>query len=337
MRLASMLAVMLLVLPAIPAAAARHHAANHRAAANGGSAATKPAPTQEMLSEQLLLARAGFSPGVIDGRGGDNTENALHAFQQANGLPVGKLDPETAAKLSQGGGGPLYAEYTIQPADVAGPFTPQIPKDFTAMAQLPRLSYRSSRQLLAEKFHTSEQLLSALNPGKDLAQAGTVITVPDLGGQPQTASAQSPNTGSSAAASAALVVVDKQHRAVLVYGADKRLIAFYPASIGSTEKPAPSGTFQVRDIAHNPTYTYNPAYGFKGQSATQPVKVPPGPNNPVGEVWIGLSLKGYGIHGTPDPDKVGKTQSHGCIRLTNWDALALAKLVKKGTPVDFIG
>jgi lipoprotein-anchoring transpeptidase ErfK/SrfK len=133
------------------------------------------------------------------------------------------------------------------------------------------------------------------------------------------------------------VVVDKPHHAVLVYDADNRLLAFYPASIGSTEKPAPSGRFIIRSVDYDPTYTYNPAYAFKGQHAQRKVTIRPGPNNPVGLVWIGLSAKGYGIHGTPDPHEIGKTQSHGCVRLTNWDALSLAKLVSKGTPVDFVG
>ena len=120
---------------------------------------------------------------------------------------------------------------------------------------------------------------------------------------------------------AAKVVVDKRNRAVLAFGPDNQVLGFFPASIGSAEKPAPSGEFVVRSVAYDPDYTYNPAYGFKGQKAQRPVKIAPGPNSPVGVVWIGLSAQGYGIHGTPDPDKVGKTQSHGCVRLTNWDAL----------------
>ena len=136
---------------------------------------------------------------------------------------------------------------------------------------------------------------------------------------------------------AAKIVVDKRNHAVFAFGPDNRLLAFFPASIGSAEKPAPSGEFAVRAVAYDPDYTYNPAYGFKEQKAQRPVKLAPGPNNPVGVVWIGLSAQGYGIHGTPDPDKVGKTQSHGCVRLTIWDVLALARLVKKGTPVAFVG
>ena len=331
-----------------PGWAARHH---HPPATRPHAAAPQqskqPALNETVLQAEVLLARAGFSPGAIDGRDGENFANALHAFQQANGLPVGRLDEQTIASLTQLSNEPVVAEYTIQPDDVAGPFAPVIPQDFEKMAQLPRLAYHSPRQLLAEKFHMSEALLAALNPGKDFAAAGTAITVANL---PQMTPGQYAGTpagqgsGSSrapakaeAGPAAARVVVDKPHHAVLVYGADNRLVAFYPASIGSAEKPAPSGRFVVRSVAQDPTYTYNPAYGFKEQKVRHTVTVRPGPNNPVGLVWIALSAKGYGIHGTPEPDKVGKTQSHGCIRLTNWDALALAKLVKKGTPVDFAG
>src|SRR5262249_8899496 len=131
-------------------------------------------------------------------------------------------------------------------------------------------------------------------------------------------------------------VVDKSEGAVRVLGSGGALIAYYPATIGSAEKPAPSGTLQVRSVSYDPTYRYDPHFQFKGQHATEPVTVAPGPNNPVGLVWIALSAKSYGIHGTPDPEKISKTASHGCVRLTNWDALALAQLVHKGTPVDFV-
>jgi lipoprotein-anchoring transpeptidase ErfK/SrfK len=146
----------------------------------------------------------------------------------------------------------------------------------------------------------------------------------------------STKTGMDGSTKAERVEVNKAERSVRVFGTDGKLIAFYPASIGSTEKPAPSGKFVVRSVKVNPSYHYNPKYAFKGQKASEPVTVPPGPNNPVGLVWIDLSAESYGIHGTPQPQNVSKTESHGCIRLTNWDALALAKLVHKGTPVDFI-
>jgi lipoprotein-anchoring transpeptidase ErfK/SrfK len=210
------------------------------------------------------------------------------------------------------------------------------------MAELPKLAYHSPRQLLAEKFHMSEGLLATMNPNADFSQPGTAITVANvmpMPNDPKLAARSGEGSGSSTQRkpTADKVVVDKPHHAVLVYDADNRLLAFYPASIGSTEKPAPSGRFIIRSVDYDPTYTYNPAYAFKGQHAQRKVTIRPGPNNPVGLVWIGLSAKGYGIHGTPDPHEIGKTQSHGCVRLTNWDALSLAKLVSKGTPVDFVG
>ena len=288
-----------------------------------------------------MLDRAGFSPGTIDGRPGANLDNALHAFQAANGLPVGHLDDAPSNRLVQVTGGPdILARYTIAPQDVEGPFAANIPQDFMQMALLPRLAYRSLRQLLAEKFHMSEKLLEMLNPGVNFAAAGTTIAVADV--QPMPADPRNfplpEGVGSTERQpNAARVVVDKRSHAVLVYAADNRLVAFFPASIGSPEKPAPSGRLAVRSVAYEPTYTYNPAYAFKGQTAQRPVEVAPGPNSPVGLVWIGLSEKGYGIHGSADPDAIGKAQSHGCVRLTDWDAVTLAHIVRPGTPVDFVG
>jgi lipoprotein-anchoring transpeptidase ErfK/SrfK len=332
-------ALIILLAAAIPlsgtATASRH--------AHSTAAPRKQAAVNEnVLNAAIWLDRAGFSPGAIDGRDGENFYKALHAFQQVNGLRVGPLDQQTAARLADISNAPTLAQYTIQPADVQGPFAPQIPKDFEQMAQLQRLAYHSPRQLLAERFHMSEALLAALNPNARFDQPGTVITVANVAPlplDPKLAARSGEGSGSSApqGSKAAKVVVDKRNHAVLAFGEDNRLLAFFPASIGSAEKPAPSGEFAVRSVAYDPDYTYNPKYGFKGQKAQHVVKVAPGPNNPVGAVWIGLSAEGYGIHGTPDADKVGKTQSHGCIRLTNWDALALARLVKKGTPISFVG
>lgn len=308
--------------------------APHRPVASGHQQA--PRIDARVLQAQVLLARTGFSPGVIDGFDGDNFAKALHAFQQVNNLSIDGLDAATWERLIQTPNQPVLANYTIQPQDVAGPFAPAIPADYMQMAQLPQLAYRSPRQALAEKFHISETLLAALNPNANFAQPGTSIQVANVTPLPD-----DPKTATAASATrqtpkAARVVVDKRHGAVLAFDAGNRLLGFFPATIGSAEKPAPSGTLQIRSVDYDPDYTYDPAYGFRGQSATRKVTVRPGPNNPVGLVWIALSDKGYGIHGTPDPEAVGKAQSHGCVRLTNWDAVTLAGMVTKGVPVQFL-
>jgi lipoprotein-anchoring transpeptidase ErfK/SrfK len=310
-----------------------------------------------VLKAQVLLDRAGFSPGVIDAKGGENFRKALSAFQRRHDLPVsGTLDRATWDKLIETASEPVVTEHEIKPADVKGPFVKSIPKDFEQMAELERLSYTSPREVLAEKFHMSEELLKALNPKTSFDEPGRNILVADVaregsanarrdGGRrgrkdPNTGASQ--NTGTSqegpngGGAKAGRVEVNKTERSVQVFAADGSLLAYYPASVGSKEKPAPTGMFEVRAIAQNPTYRYNPEYAFKGQKAKEPVEIAPGPNNPVGLVWIALSLEGYGIHGTPDPEKISKSYSNGCVRLTNWDALALAKMVRRGMPVEFV-
>jgi lipoprotein-anchoring transpeptidase ErfK/SrfK len=317
-----------------------------------------PPPAKDMspvaLKAQVLLARAGFSPGAIDGRAGENFEKTLRAYQAQNGLSAsGKLDEPTWAKLLEASDAPVLVEYEITEADVRGPFVKQIPHDYLDMSKLERLGYRSPAEGLAEKFHMDEDLLVALNRGKDLKAAGAKIVVVSAAA-PSSSPAQDANTASrnggprkkTAAANRSgkspeadkpdvKVEVDKNERAVRVFSSDGKLLAFYPASIGSEEKPAPSGSLEVLAVRKDPTYRYDPKYAFKGQRAKEPVEVKPGPNNPVGAVWIALSAESYGIHGTPEPSKISKTESHGCVRLTNWDVLVLASFVKKGTPVEF--
>src|SRR4051794_19001973 len=216
---------MAVLAPGQPALA--RHPAKHSPAVAAKSA---PAFDQRVLDAEVLLDRAGFSPGAIDGRDGENFTNALHAFQQANGLPVGRLDQQTTARLAETSNTPALTQYTIQPADVQGPFAPQIPKDFEQMAQLQRLAYHSPRQLLAEKFHMSEALLAALNPNAKFDQPDTVITVANVApmpSDPKLAARDGEGSGSSTPqeSKAARVVVDERNHAVLAFGADNRLLA----------------------------------------------------------------------------------------------------------------
>jgi lipoprotein-anchoring transpeptidase ErfK/SrfK len=249
----------------------------------------------------------------------------LAAFQRQNRRDgTGALDADTFNALAATSEDSIMGNYVISEADVKGPFTKKIPANFEAMAKLPRLDYASPSDELAERFHMSESLLATLNPGADFARADTRIVVTDVPQQPRHVKV-------------AKIVVDKQARSLSAFDADGSLVGFYPASIGSAEKPAPSGEFKVKGVAHNPTYHYDPRFGFKGVKVQRKFTIGPGPKNPVGLVWIELTAPSYGIHGTPAPEKIGKTESHGCIRLTNWDALDLAGMVHRGTIVDFVG
>jgi lipoprotein-anchoring transpeptidase ErfK/SrfK len=277
-----------------------------------------------ILKAQVLLDRARFSPGVIDATGGENFKKALAAFQERQQVkPSGRLDAPTWEKLNANVSEPALIEYALKEADVKGPFVEKIPAKMEEMKELKSLGYRSPVELLSEKFHVDEKLLKALNPGKQFREAGETIVVPNV-----------EQRGERTRVSK--IEVDKKRKVLRALNKDGELVAFYPASVGSTEKPAPSGSYEVRTVAENPTYTYNPAYKFKGVKSEKPFDIAGGPNNPVGAVWIEISLKSYGIHGTPDPTKVSKSYSHGCVRLTNWDARDLGKLVSRGTRVEFI-
>jgi len=278
-----------------------------------------------LIKAQVLLDRASFSPGAIDGRNGENMQNAIKAFETARGLKAdGALDEELWAKLNEASSDPALIAYTITDEDVKGPFA-EIPDKMEEQADLERLSYSSPEELLAEKFHMDIDLLKDLNPGKRFDRAGESVVVANVA----PAAAREPMDIEK-------IEVVKSEHLLRVLGKDGAIIATYPASIGSEEKPAPSGSHTVRAVARNPTYTYNPDYAFKGVKAKEKFEIKPGPNNPVGSTWIDLSVETYGIHGTPEPEKVGKAYSNGCVRLTNWDVEELAGMVKKGTSVVFV-
>jgi len=280
--------------------------------------------TPAVLRAQILLDRARFRPGVIDGKTGENVRQAIAAFEEAHALPVdGQLDEAVFQKLTELDARPVLTTYAITAQDVAGPFNTETPTAIEDQAKLKALSYLSSAELLAEKFHVTEDMLATLNPGVDLTKAGSTITVPDLG-------------SAAINGQVARIEVDKAEKAVKAFDAAGKLLAFYPATIGSDELASPDGTWKVRAVATKPTYTWDPTrLTYKGPKTKMTVAA--GPNNPVGAVWIDLDKDTYGIHGSPDPALIGKRSSHGCVRLTNWDALELAKAVKAGVPVAFVG
>ncbi|MEX0954387.1 MAG: L,D-transpeptidase [Rhizobiaceae bacterium] len=278
--------------------------------------------SDEIAKIQILLDRAGLSPGVIDGHMGDNVNKAISAYRDKTGRALRTYDSDSVEEALAETGGDAFVEYTITAVDAAGPYVASVPDDYGEKAKLERLPYTSVVEALAERFHMDESYLKALNRGANFDRPGTVIKVV--------------NVGSALTGSVARIVAYKSQKQVRAYDETGRLLAAYPATIGSTDTPSPTGTVTVERIAFDPEYTYNPKVNFKQGENDRVLTIPPGPNGPVGSIWIALSKPTYGIHGTPEPSKIGKTYSHGCVRLTNWDATELAKMVAVGTIVEFV-
>jgi lipoprotein-anchoring transpeptidase ErfK/SrfK len=288
------------------------------AAAQRNPAASSAAPFEAMLAAQVLVDRAGFSPGEIDGRGGANTDKAIDAYQRTTGARVDDL-----VVASQE---PPTISYTITSEDAATPLVRSIPRDMMAKARLKRLDYSSRLELLAERFHASPALLKRLNPRLRLGPGDRIVVpnvkvVSDAEGKPL------PDV---------VVHVSKSVSTLWVTDGAGKTIMHAPVTSGSEHDPLPIGMWTVTAVARNPPFNYNPDLFWDADPKHAKARIAPGPNNPVGVVWVDIDKPHYGIHGTPEPSTIGRTESHGCVRLTNWDALRLAAIVGKGTKVEFI-
>lgn len=294
-------------------------------AADTLNAAQRARPVQahasgpNVLRAQVLLDRAHFSPGEMDGAYGGNLRQAIRGFQKLQQLPVtGVVDAATWQALERDDA-PVLNVYTITDKDVAGPYA-QVPADMAGKAKLGALGYASLAEALGERFHCSPELLRRLNPGKTLKRAGEQLLVPNVASIKPLPKAHA-------------ILVDAKEGTLTLLDAGGMPFAQFPASTGSRHDPLPEGRWQVRAVATNPEYRYNPRLFWDAKAGDTKARIAAGPNNPVGLAWIDLSIDHYGIHGTPEPGKIGKTQSHGCVRLTNWDVMQVVRAVARGATV----
>lgn len=280
-------------------------------------------PSPLVVKLQILLDRKHYSPGIIDGRMGDNTVHALREFEERSNLASdGQLDGEVWKALEANKPKALVT-YSLTKEDLEGPFVESIPDDYAAMAKMDQLSYTSVEELLSEKFHITAKLLHAMNPNAQFDRAGEEILVPNVADTAPDGKVKS-------------IEVDKSHGVLRGFANSGEILVVYPATIGSEDNPTPSGTMSVKGISNNPKYSYRPDKNFQQGENEDPLTLPPGPNGPVGSIWIDLTKETYGIHGTADPELIGKSGSHGCVRLTNWDAEELGKIVGFGAKVRFL-
>jgi lipoprotein-anchoring transpeptidase ErfK/SrfK len=298
------------------------------------TAAKRPPPAAlpcgNIVAFQVLLDREGFSPGQIESATTVNTTRALTAFQNARKVATsGKPDCETWRALNGDGSEPAIIEYEITAGDAKGPFTAQIPAGLEKQADLPALAYRSVLERLSERFHSAPALLSSMNRGAKFT-AGQKIKVPGV-----TPFDPDLKPAKDAASGEITIQVSKADSSLRATRPDGTVVFFAPVTSGSEHDPLPVGDWKVTGVAWQPPFHYNPKLFWDANSKDQKATLKPGPNNPVGVVWIDVNIPHYGLHGTPEPGKVGVAESHGCVRLTNWDAVRVAALVKPGTPVQF--
>jgi lipoprotein-anchoring transpeptidase ErfK/SrfK len=307
------------------------------------AAAAKPDP--RTLQVQVLLDRLGFGPGIIDGRRGGGLSKALKGFQEANGLRVtGTLDDRTLAALRPHMATPGVVGVHLSRWALAGPFVGALPEEPEDQAKLPVMGYADIMEKLAERFHTSKATLIALNSPTTRLRPGAVIKVPNVlpsaiaypdGLKPEWRDTLKQLSVSSAQPRGERVVVDKSDGVLRVFGAGDKLVAQFPATMGSEHDPLPIGTWKIQGTSYLPPFHYNPDLFWDADEGDTKQTLKPGPNGPVGVVWMDLNKPHYGIHGTSHPETIGQAESHGCIRLSNWDAARLALMVRPGTPAVF--
>lgn len=298
-----------------------------------------------LMRAQVALDQQGFSPGVIDGKEGQSYKLAIAGFQEARGIsPSGQLDQATQQALFQGQGAAATRLVVIPAAFAKGPFVRDLPTKTSEQARFDHLGYRSMTEALAERFHTTPETLVALNGPSTALAAGRTVRVPAIANVPL-ATIEGDERGwadtlqrlgiAAEQPEADRIVVDKSQGTLRVYDKQDKLIAQFPVTTGSAHDPLPIGSWKIKGTSRNPDYQYDPDLFWDANPNDKAKRLAPGPNGPVGVVWIDLSKDHYGIHGTPEPQTIGRTESHGCVRLTNWDAARLAQMVHTGTDVVF--